>query len=461
MNIPTWKPTTPRATVPTSSMHTSRDVLAPSPIHSSYSPYPLGLGIYAIPQDPSSAPRLLPLHYVSPRVAADRNTRSNCVQPGWYVIAEPNAFFKVAVTVVNLTFPGRDSECRIHTCLHLDGRNCYDCITFLKENSVGTQSTRDCFLTSCRGKSYTRSMEGRRFQFGETEAVEDETGAPKENVGTVRLTCFYAKQADREPVNVNHRTRMGFDDSERQVSEKHQIKHGQSLVARPSGERVVRHSRLPRYKSVERRLVPEAGILIRVREEAWMKRQKLIDDEGQPCTHEMFRAMVAAEKSARNGMKRESPVEVPDGVAGSSANTVKREQEITRGTLEELSTGSEGRGVSMQSDVIDEIIKFCEPNEPANEDAIDSGEWRGNDVNVQALNDLGSSQRVGRTQRLKREAGVIEIADMDASVRTPRKKARTNTGTTAVIHIDEAPLMPRRRQSRSCIREIVDLTVDD
>lgn len=331
----------------------------------------------------------------------------------------------------------------------------------MKRSSPGSQNARDCFLTSSRGESYNRTLEGRRFQFGETEAVEDESGAPRDDVGTIRLTCFFAKQADREPVGLNKEMSVDSNDAAGQVSEKHRIKQGKSLVARASGEKVLRHSLLPRHKSVEKRHVAEAGILIRVREKSWMRRQKLIDDEGRPCTHEMFCAMVAEEKAARCSVRREGAEEMPQGVTGSRASTLKKEQEYLPGVSQECVVSNKAQAVGTKADVVDEIVELYRRNERVVQDAVRIGDWLGSNLSVQDRSGPGSSQRAGRARSRKREAEVIEIVDAENCREAPRKMVRVSNSATTVRNVDGTPQAPRPRQPRLAAIDIVDLTVED
>lgn len=279
-------------------MPSSRDVISPSALDAFGSPYPLGLGIYTCSGDQSIA-KPLPLYYVSPVVAADRSPNANIdnsagVKPGWYAVAEPGPF-EVRITRVNSPFPCSWPENLLTTHLFVDGVCTNDSRIFHESRQIYGESVIFGFVERI-AFSPTGAVEKdvRRFEFGRAKAVqvthegdddeEDEDG--NEEAATICLESMVGVGVYTEDVSaiVNE---FGYE-GRSGVSEKDVTKDGRSLEVKVDGDKIPDRRSACKYRAVRERPCPEASVTVFVRERAWMRSRKLVDDNGMACTHGMY-----------------------------------------------------------------------------------------------------------------------------------------------------------------------------
>lgn len=300
----------PRAVVPPAHLESSRDVITPSREDCAASPYPLGMGVYGIPGPFSYKPkRALRLLYVSPFVARDRSPANDYrnaagVRAGWYVVGEPDTAFEVRVTKVNERAVGDETENGYVSTVAVDGlpTRQFNFFTVVTPTGICWQGCNELvyqgFVEECVGEvtgSYQRSF--RKFSFQKKGG--DVEGGGGKGSGTIGLTVYIGVVAARGKGDVMQSGEYELKGDK--VSEKSVAKEGKSLGVRRDGGVLKESNFLPPLTVVRRRHLPDADVKVFVREESWLRSRRLIDDEGGPCSYEMFQVLL--EKDNKNVVK--------------------------------------------------------------------------------------------------------------------------------------------------------------
>lgn len=310
-----------RATVPSKTMEDCPDVQSPTVQTASDAPFPLGLGIYTNPT--SAKPTPLPLFYVSPWAAAQRSPSTNIqkapgVRSGWYVLAQPDRPFTMRISRVNDTFPGLLLENIMVSQILVDGVNANSFRVFLR-SSLHLEYEESGFVDSFpSSESWELSRQIRPFSFASSveSGKETEHSETNKETGSIRLSVHVGV-----PVQNNiHVTATNFAVPEAlSVSEKAAAKEGRSLRVDVSRETTTENPRLSKWTTKEARWIPEADVVIFVREYAWLRSRRIIDDEGRPCTRDMFRQLLR--KDNGDG-KKVIVVDIEDEDEGTALKTV-------------------------------------------------------------------------------------------------------------------------------------------
>ena len=301
-----WNVVDQRAVVPPAQMVTSRDVLQPSGLDSSLSPYPLGLGIYK-PKNGLAGREPVPLYYVSPVVAADRSPSANManaagVQAGWYAVIEPGAF-EVRITRVTEQYPCTWPENLLTTHLFIDGVCTNDSRIFHESRQVFGESVMLGFVERMSfAASGAVEKDVRRFEFGRARTMmqaNEGIGDGNEEAATICLEVMvgvgvYTEDIPTATNEYGYEGRSG-------VSEKEMTKEGKSLAIKVDGDKIPETRSACKYRAVRERPCPEASVCVFVRERSWMRARRLVDDEGEGCTYERYLELVKKDMGSVGG----------------------------------------------------------------------------------------------------------------------------------------------------------------
>eukprot|EP00177_Eucheuma_denticulatum_P006990 GFKZ01012713.1.p1 GENE.GFKZ01012713.1~~GFKZ01012713.1.p1 ORF type:complete len:326 (-),score=33.58 GFKZ01012713.1:481-1458(-) len=273
----------PRAVVAPAELYESRDVTVPTPTHVKSSPYPFGLGVYNSPR--YGKKKGLPLVYVPPRAAAHRSD-FHTVKPGWYVIARPGTTIELRTTLIN--DQARIKGDQLTTCIYVDGECSNEPHSFRNSSSSEFVTSGIAEFTEMpRGGATQRRV--RKFKF-EGMSSDGNSGKGGNSIQVIQLrVCVPGED-----------TWGSFSSSGNRYQETGRATDAEKFTSR---EFESRQSGPRRQSFWERRLsssrsfatmtdIPEATVTIMMREISWMRSRKLIDDEGRPCTHDMFLRLV-------------------------------------------------------------------------------------------------------------------------------------------------------------------------
>lgn len=268
----------PRAIVPSDVLLHSRDVIAPTVAHAESSPHPFGLGIYTCPR--YGRKKALPYVYVSPSVAADRAKTSN-VKEGWYAIARPGINFELRTTRVNSRWGKLDDV--FTTCTYVN-EECTNHTHSFKHEDVRAE-----FIISGYAEQHGRlddEIDGKKvrtFLFQMPDTLEEVKGKDSK-LNVIHMDTYVAAQ---EQGNRHSSFRGNHQNAEKRFVGGKLINIGEEGMSargdrQRSGKRIWRdHASLGSKK-------PEVTITVFMREASWMRSKKLIDDDGRPCTYQMF-----------------------------------------------------------------------------------------------------------------------------------------------------------------------------
>lgn len=216
------------------------------------------------------------------------------LQAGWYVIAKPGMQFEVRTTRVNRLLIGFPHEDAVSTQLLVDGVSTNEGKAFRDRDVWCSEVVQTGFVEAQVGNKYQSRdyrfrKRLRKFAFRKAlggEGAEDARG----EIGCIKLVvsvgrCVWTDNGRLDSKNFQLKTREG-------VSEKQASKEGRSLRVGWEGESELIKAKVSKYRVEDDRVVPEAGITIFVREQTWMRCRRLVDDNGSPCTHAVFRTLL-------------------------------------------------------------------------------------------------------------------------------------------------------------------------
>lgn len=273
----------PRAVVPPDELLHSRDIIAPSIAHAEKSPYPFGLGVYTNPR--YGKKKLLPIVYVSPSAAADRNETSS-VKEGWYVIVRPGTNIELRTSRVNPRW-GKHDEVFV-TCTYFNGE-CTNQICSFKHHESHAEFVSSGFIdVNKRFGDEMFGKETRKFIFQAPRAMEGVKAKDARN-GAIRMEV-YSKVEDQRSCHSWRRDEYQSSDK-RLLGERGTSPAGGSLTVKGDRQKLEKRIRRDCVSSLGSKIT-EATITVYMREASWMRSKRLIDDEGRPCTHQMFLELV-------------------------------------------------------------------------------------------------------------------------------------------------------------------------
>lgn len=303
----------PRAVVAPAELYESRDVTVPTHTHMKSSPYPFGLGVYNSPR--YGKKKGLPLVYVPPRAAANRSDL-HAVKAGWYVIARPGTTIELRTTLVNDQANIQGNQ--LSTCIYVDGECSNEPHSFRNSSSSEFVTSGIAEFTEVPlGGATQRRV--RKFKF-ERSPSDGNGGKGGNSIQVIQLrVCAPGEDAwGCYPGARNmYQEAGGTNDAEAFTS--------REVEGRQSGPR--RQSfwerRLPSSRSFATTTdIPEATVTVMMREISWMRSRKLIDDEGRPCTHDMFLRLVQKDGNQAVPLPLGSRITVGEGSARKRAKLV-------------------------------------------------------------------------------------------------------------------------------------------
>lgn len=304
-----WNGHDPRAVVASAELHTTRDVVSSDSALATASPYPLGFGVYTCREDELGDKKPLPMFYVSPAVARDRSPGSHPanaggVEPGWYVLAQAGTHFEIHVTKVNQRPPGASHEIRLSTDLYVDGQ-CANHPMGFSIDGQGSEHWATGFVER-RKRDGNGGLERtvRKFAFEKASTVEEVDGDPTQSeAGSIRLSVEVGRAVRTDGYRAKD---SRYNYCKRDVSEKEVAKLGRSLKVRCDGKVGKQKRMLSRFVMADGRHLPEATVVVFVREPGWMRSRRLVDDNGIPCTFESYKKLLRQD----NGLLEDEPVGV-------------------------------------------------------------------------------------------------------------------------------------------------------
>lgn len=290
----------PRAVFLALQLRHSRHVLSAHLFNPAASPYPFGLGVYALqtPNKRFTKRDQLPLLYVSHEVAVDRSPAEHeknapGVREGWYVIAEPGMEFEVRITCLNSNGLVKDSDI-IRGELYVDGINTHCCLDAQKDG-VRWELIAKGFLTEQKKVSKSKiSNKVKLFAFTEASVCEGDDDEDPLNIksGQISLAVSAGTISKGEQCSDDWSEE---DECSGFVTEKMVHKKGMALQA--GGSSVVTEVEEAVSSSGVTNLVRwhEADLTLHVRKASWMRSRRLIDDNSSPCTFEMYQELLKSD----------------------------------------------------------------------------------------------------------------------------------------------------------------------
>lgn len=332
-----WNRLDSRAVVATASLLTSRDVIAPSAKDMAESPSSIGLGVYTSGEDQNDSTPKKPIQmlFVSPAAARDRSPAVNVnnapgVVAGWYMIAQPSMQFEIRVTRVNSRKMGTKLENRLQTNVFVDGR-----CTNLPWNFQDGGSNLVDGITRGFVEKAIRKQPGfeeewvRKFWFEKATIVtEKEDNYEQSETACICLRVdsgFYTRNLHHSKPSQEQRWTKP---ASRDVSEWEAAKHGKSLRlnhgCRGKVEKITK--RLSKNAMCNARNLTNATVKVIVREAGWLRSRRLIDDNGSPCTFEMFTKLLKKDSSSQAKARFVKPKELVVGFKSAIAATSRKGQ---------------------------------------------------------------------------------------------------------------------------------------
>lgn len=288
-----------RAIVPPVRYRISKDVVSAASINPRSSPSPFALAVYTLNEadglNESSKP--LDLFFVSNRASDDRCWYKNVcdlsgVLPGWYAISEPDRYYEVRHRRMNTHMPNfRGRYNIILTRLYVDGipasrTTLYDIEThgtaIYDQVDVGFDVGTELSPTGVPQKCL------KRFCFRRTN-VSDLSHSELAS-GTIHLRVKVGERAPLAPGgNWGEEGRWRECVNPRPIPGQAVEKEGRSLQT--TGTSTVNQIWLQSdVSAINVRSWSEADVVVHVREAAWMRSRRLIDDNGKACTHMRLKA---------------------------------------------------------------------------------------------------------------------------------------------------------------------------
>lgn len=322
--------------MPPGHLLSQRDVVLPTYEAMVSSQYPFGLAVYTAPAWPV-AKTILPLMYVSPRVAADRAPAADPRNPpgvvdGWYVIARPGLPFEVRVTRVHhwpvpARLPWHDA---FSVSLDVDDTpvnlTCHfredpaDLAPPLVEAAFEgyVEKQRICF----GGSSVERTI--RRFEFVKRDTSEvGGASSGMQASGSIKLRVRTGRRQYKGLVgDLVPELHYDICRQKKSLPEKAVAKGGISLSTARDGDVKTAISRPTPFTLSNGARLAEAEVTIFVREASWMRSRRLTDDSGSPCTHDLYKELIKKDSERKVGNARGSVTE-----KGGSIDLVKLEDE--------------------------------------------------------------------------------------------------------------------------------------
>lgn len=316
----------PRAVVPPDWLLSQRNVVSPSHDDVTNSPYPFGLAVYTSSKTLGSpTPTLLPLLYVSPQVASDRSRAADLrnapgVQAGWYVSAEPGLPFEVRVTRVNNRTVGHPDEDCFRVSVDVDETPVHWTHLFRDAPHLPQDLTEAIFtgyVEKCGfcplSSTYERTL--RPFAFSKRDPAEQGAvggGSEVSDYSSVHLLVDIGREQPRSAVPTETRC---YDVKQYQgLSEQTIVKGGMSLSTTRDGTAETMRTHLADFTCADARRLHEAEITIFVREASWMRSRRLVDDDGNPCTHTMYKDLMKKDNAYKAGIALASAKNKGDSV---------------------------------------------------------------------------------------------------------------------------------------------------
>lgn len=233
--------------------------------------------------------------------------------------------FEVRTTRVNENMLGFPHEDAVSTQLFVDGIFTNEGKAFRDKDDWCPEVVQSGFVEGHVGNQYSSReyrYRKRLRQFAFQSALGGEGVADnKGEIGHIQLVvsvgrCVWGNgKLDSKRFEV--KTRDG-------VNEFQASKEGRSLRVGWEGDSMLIKARASKYLVEDNRVVPEAGITIMVRERSWMRGRHLIDDDDNPCTYTMFRALLEKERLSRIS-RTVRPRRNAQGANSSKAEPVKVE----------------------------------------------------------------------------------------------------------------------------------------
>lgn len=277
----------PRAVVPSNDLLHSRDIIAPSITHAENSPCPFGLGIYTSPR--YGRKKALPLVYVSPGAAADRNETSS-VKEGWYVIIRPGTNVELRISRVNSKWNRHDEVFMTHMYFNGEFTNQICCF---KHHELHAEFVSSEFTEQIkRLNDEMCEKEIRKFVFQAPRTTEGTKGKEARN-GIVRMDVYTGVDEQRNCHAWRKEEHQSLN--KRMSGDRVTSNGGESLMSindRYRSEKRVRRDCFPSSGSK----VSEATITVYMKDASWMRSKRLIDDDGRPCTHQMFLELIKRDR---------------------------------------------------------------------------------------------------------------------------------------------------------------------
>lgn len=347
----------PRAVVLSQSNRHCEDVRTAQKDTSKSTYFPFGLGIYEQVVDDkgrSKRGKLLPLYYVSHEAACVRSPGRHAlnaagVREGWYVVADAGVTFEVAITCMNeKTLSYKDDTGKsyntIRATLFVDGtetshiydvdsesyRYEYTCkgpepgtagqlSAFQFQKAPLTDDMRDEDINSQVGMIAIKVERGNSIQHVYSDSLlfrddDDDSASSGEEwhplrngLSTKRSNNKRKRRRPLKKVRFSTGIAAGALLDSSKIHEKAAAKDGKSIRVGTSTKVVKEPVGRAKGGGPEESLMHsptmwnEAKVIVFVRERAWMQSRRILDDNGEACTHEKYEQLLrdaSAEQTA-------------------------------------------------------------------------------------------------------------------------------------------------------------------
>lgn len=307
-----WNLEDHRAVVPPVELQHVRDVVYACREYAAASPSAVGFGLYAYHAHDEQNRTPLNIMYVSPAVARDRAKflkNGGGVISGWYVVVQPPMPFLVKITMVNGRRPEIPQKDSFLASLHVDEHDANYHYRLHYTFGRFTETTAKMILKKREEvEPGVFNFCGQRFSFDRAPTTEQDDGKGAHSfAGSIRLQVQVGK-IKALPVSSSFLNwRATKEKEDRKVHAKTAAKEGKSVSVSASGPtetKICHRDEMPKDYVGDREDLPEATIVLHVRERNWMWSRSLVDDDGEPMTFAKYDEFIKSDEAEKKSQKR-------------------------------------------------------------------------------------------------------------------------------------------------------------